>query len=1716
MDGSHFDLDPFSELDGSRVPESWWPDLSRSLLELGDATSAIDRPTLTPLTCYLARNQRVLRTQAAVHAPVTPPTEIHGLHPGSATLFRFQHGRSTGLELLTNIGLCALLEARSSGSSHPRQLLSIVRGAMGGANSTLTGVLGAISTIPELVRVVNTDELVRSALPPHFTQLWKAWLGDTLLRWMHSHASQVRRSLEPSVLSPQLDDPILHVSVDGRSQEFGPSLICNNVPPSELLPEGMTTTRAGRAASDLLERASAGDPLAAPEQRLPGALDERLCRAAAREASVHLEDPARSEPYAALALVLAGAIREIDLPIVVWGASHSARPLAIDPTDPVLYRRLKRPANAVVPPKHLSTDWLMPSAEVVAWPLPNSVHQALLALAGGNPIRDQGVLPMLAASPFSPYRMRDVIARLVPEAKVGALAPRLALASEISSELGTEVAQLAMADTFGISSIPAYYSAMPEAELASFIAGIQSRRFAEHVKVPTERNGYVGSRLVLTDYAARQWPTLLGKALKDTSRQSQSCTEAWSAHRNHLVAALCCATGHRPEDALGRIHLWDVIPEYGLVVLQDKQVDALRSTRIAATGRLWLSDLRRYLDRLREIASRHAEEPAGRLASAILGNDAPLFSLPSASGGIAHMTAATLREGMPAELACVDNFFRHRLNQKLLERRVDPELRHAQLGWVVSPAHFHSDLSPRAPMELGHDLASVIDDILTREGWYRPSARRTRWTWEGVPMPSPVDWDAAFASEKRRHEEALKQVKLDLQKRWRDLEGPVLTRLADAFQEFCPLLRVDLEKKCLVLRHGGLGRVELNGDHHALICDRVRLGDQELSSGLEAATARILLYRLVRRARDKGIVQGPIPGRPYLSVTSEPSPFVPGLGAAIRHAHAVRHDIEERATQRQVRDLGQLTVWSIMAFSMYRRMPWARAATHAARTAMRAKRRGHILRIDARIDGRSVHMVFSGGPAILLARRKKHAPTSPAPSREALEDWAAKHLCGRVAWGESCEASGRIESSLAAAAKVELSGIERLLMQMGTETAAESPIRCIAKDDRWPIQASDGASEPPDEGHTEPPLLEASHSGFATGPSRKDYEELMATLNKRVFAKRRAGKTKGKRKEASDGQHGWHGALRHELEVLRDRIHVDPNMALLVSYVLDHLRYGSEDGHRLSQNSLRREVSQIGWPLICLAEGREIQSMPAEGLRNLYLAVLLSKTTQGRPYVVEELRRLHRFLMRLHSRPALDWGELSLLAGKRQLGIEPGLLTAAEVHAVEAELQVDYRNEMERDDASPDFLRLTQLRRIYFLVMEASGIRPGSAYGLTLGDVHFLGDGGDFVHLRKGEYGEVKTHTSLGFVRLEGDLWNQHRKWVEGWIKNQATIHPETWRELPLFGAKPGLRIRVQEQHLSSRVNSLLKWATGDRKASCYWLRKSRISQRYESLASNQKKTARDVYRAMAASGHAWIQTPIQRYNNDPSSLMVVDLEISREAPRAHLLALSGLDPGPVDAAWHRAGERVGARLEVVLDRIDARFVDVPSEHRVPAPALHRFNPLKPVHVDNFARAMQRHKNVAEASLAAGITSQQAAHLGQAAERLLGQRGCAPWRLEGLDAVRYVLPAPRKIAGTEKWFALMDEEPSDDLRCLAASWANQPHSERLHGKGTVMQVESRLLPALMELLERTQLNVNVCTKDGRHLLKAASNVKYKKGHAPALAWVFSIIWLYAPPPLAGS
>src|SRR5690606_29656709 len=134
---------------------------------------------------------------------------------------------------------------------------------------------------------------------------------------------------------------------------------------------------------------------------------------------------------------------------------------------------------------------------------------------------------------------------------LGSSALRQALAAHLARNLGPDVAQLALGDTFSMSAAATYYSAPQCTSLIKAISALQTTWFGESAPSSIDTHGAFGSQLVLTDDAARRWATDLRHRRRSTAhRKSASLTEAWIDHRDFLAASLCAVTGHRPVDAI--------------------------------------------------------------------------------------------------------------------------------------------------------------------------------------------------------------------------------------------------------------------------------------------------------------------------------------------------------------------------------------------------------------------------------------------------------------------------------------------------------------------------------------------------------------------------------------------------------------------------------------------------------------------------------------------------------------------------------------------------------------------------------------------------------------------------------------------------------------------------------------------------------------------------------------------------------------------------------------------------------------------------------------------------------------------------------------------------------------------------------------------------------------------------------------------------------------
>lgn len=1707
------------QLDGKRIQGAWQRPLAKVLQHLVGRCDSVDLAVLRELAGYARRNQHELR-QLATGSGLPPKTPgIHDQFPVAATLLALARSghESPGLDLLASILINASLEQRYS--KLVVRLGEMIRGACEDINNPLRLIIANAANVLELVSRVD-DRLANHAagLHPGFEGLWRRELGNTLGRWIRDDPARMLRALQPPSLAPTIDGPELELPRDAidADDDDAPTL-------DSLLTDGRYSSdepispraEVSRAKSRFLLRRSEGNVDSSADSWVPDEIAGQVARSAVEVAQRLQASGQRieSERYVALALAMATGLREMDLEEVVWADQESAE-TAIDLSAPIFWKPVVRPVGALHPPDSMRAN-LENAADRISWPLPASVHDLLLGLVERSPISGSLVLPH--QSGIGSRSLASSVGELLPGLALGSGVLRLNMAAHISARLGADVAQLAMGDSFSMSTAPARYCGCPVSKLVSTITNLQYQRFGatRAVQVPSKET-YLGSRLVLTDSAARHWSAQLLKSRRSVAhRKDADVSEGWVAHRNFLAAALCAVTGHRPTHQVGQIDLDSVIPEYGLILLSDKMCDPLRKYRIACTGRRWMQELREFLDRLVSINRGHPDAAAGRLAGAILRNELPLFTVPGPDGNRSYLDAAELRSTMPAELVDTPNHYRHRLNQYLQRVDVDPELRHAQLGWVMSPVYATADLSPLSAVDLSRRLGDVLDGFLVHDGWFGASQRVSPWSWRDVPARPWRDWQQVAEQHFAEHADAAKRIRQERAERGREMEVQVLPRLEQAFREFCPGLRLDGATRRL-RRIDGLDAgtaVDIDANVCELILQRVRQGDTAPESALEQATAAILLHRLLTRSHRDGLTRGALPRRPLFGATAEPSPFLSGIGLAVRHAEVIRSQVREGAERWAAHDRGVLATLAILCFSGYRNLGVATAAVGAASAFQRANEPGDWIRIPVTLDGKATQIILGGLPALLIAKRAADAPTGRAPSREKIVSWLQRRVPASAGL-DAEQVLARAAQTLAAAGRVELSGPERMLLLGRAVQSTVSVERCLGNDDRWPVRTCETeeaiSRDVFAQVHESAPIQKKEAP--APVESIAGYRDLVEMLDPDGL-RRRTGKR-------SDTRHAWRSDLAREFEKLIRAVGTETNIGLLVGFCANRLRHGGAKKKRLAQRTLHSELTRFGRALLEVLESRDLLNMSAETRLEVYTALLVGKPRTARPQAMEALRMFQWYLEQVHRVDPMSFADLELLAGPRTVQTDAGLLTDAEIDAALDVLHSETELSHGSIAAAPEATRLASLRFLMALLLDASGARPGSVYGLQVQDIHLLGTGRDFIHIHAtGGFGEAKSRTAIGFAPLEGARWAKYRGWVIAWLAKEHTASCNAAPgKAPLFAFEPGKLRRFDREFLTERLARLLRWSSNEPDARPYWLRKSRVMARHRELAK-QGKTARDAWAALGACGHATMATPVAHYISDPAIVFARSLHDETAAPRADLMRVAHVaDPHLVDMRLYRSRKKGSTRItSAILDDLNVPAAERPEGRRNDPPILVSGKSILPKDVDRFAREMQASGSPVEAMVRAGLSGVQVKILQRAVARLAGHRGKVPWKFAALKHGRSVMAAPRRLKGADRIMDLLENAPDASLSRLASAWASRGHPSRLVDATShyllvdeeeVLAAENVFaaigLPAVVDAHGEGIFALSIPTRE----TKSDSRKGRQYSLIAALDWVFVIVWLH--------
>jgi len=1710
-----------ARLDGCRpdqISTSWLRPVARSLARLDQSLADRDRRVCSHLGALLLDCGQDLAalSQRSGFANAIPASGTQLDHPVSVTLAAAARSRDEWpppTPLLLAI-LCELA-LRGADRREVDELGQRIRGGLAEYGIKLAPALGTATSLAGMVRGLDAYQkgLTSSSTDPAaaFMGTWRRWLFNRVSGWLTEDPAWLAAAYRPVTLLPDLDAAAIDTAVDLSNPDDALAvdhLPCDPVDPHEA-PRSTRTERARARASHLL-RGTDGELLLPPDFVLPGPrAAEVIALAIQRARQAAVDGGVEAEPMLAIGFLAATGIRELDLGRVRWG-NHvdAAERWALDPVQPLFRRFVARPAQAFSPPEAMQTV-LAPTTDVLAWPIPSTLHALLVQCAPHT--RYSTPFPR-AASRIGAYRLADVLREMTLGTTLGAQPFRRAMAAHLAQWLGPDVAQLALGDAFSVSVAPTYYTAATASQVWKAVAPLLAAWFREPIGLepPTDAATF-GSRVVLTKAAAATWPASLGaRRWSVARRKGQTVVDGWIAHRNSLAAGLCAVTGHRPTQALGQLDLQQVIPEYNLILLQDKQVDPLRKLRIAGTGGHWTQELRCFLDRLQEIGARN--DDAGSVARRILAGNAPLFSVPGAEGA-RELTAAELRATMPTPLDQAANHYRHRLNQQLLAAGVDPELRFGQLGWVVSSAYATADLSPHSAADLGRELTPILDAYLEAEGWYTPRQRVSPWTWQGLPAADWMDWNAIAQTQAAVHGQVLARVRAELRERGRSVLESMWPRVQAAIAELLPVLEVVLPSPRLKRRvdlHGHSEPILISEDLCSLLLDRVRSEDRCAEDALEGVMARAALAKLFRQSHRNGLTQGYLPRAPILAVTAQPSPFLPGCGHAVRQVTVLRQLLADRARQGFTDDQGYLSYFGVLLDSPYRTIRWARAAVEAAGRAVRSPSPGDLLRVPAHVDRHPVQMLFAGAVALQLARRGLAQPSAHAPTDEQAEDWLRRVLKQA---GHAPATLALVASTAQAAARIELSGPERVQLLGEVRTLSAPVERCLARDADWPPRTAVVAQEVLD------PIdgVYAADDIDRLDATSERIDAVVPALRKLLHPERFGAE----RSTSSDSHRGWRGALRKQLARLPEQLALrrGSNAWLLVRYAQHRTEYGGERKKRLAHQTIYNDVLRIAERLLAIAGARTLIDQDETGLEAIYRGVLEATRASQRPEIAETLHRFHHYLEQFHQGATLSWTDLSAFAGQRVDQPDPGLLTTAELRLVEDQLHRDLDTEQQRVDAAPERVRLAELRILLFAILAGSGIRPRSARGLLLSDLGLYGPEGDWVHVhRTGGYGIAKTSTSIGFVPLLGPVWTQARGWIADWLaRERAQVPADLIAKSPLFAYRPGARRRFHRTLLERRIAELIRWACAESRAHPYWLRKTWVTERHREVSFGADRRARDAYKVLCESGHAAIHTPLAHYIADPAVVVAHSVVSGRSASRAQLLAASGLPPGPLDAAWHasRATE-MGRRVSVALDTLGHPPAAAPAAAIGEPPALVSKGRLLPIDVERYARARHR-AGWEEAVILSGLTQSQGQALEQAAGELLLLRGLVLWPIEGLAHPRAVLRVPRAFGSAERLLRSLKREPDAEALWLADRWAQSAHAERVGARTdevlTIAHEEAeRACNALVTLgaegtaIQSRRLTLGTALRIERQPAKTSD---LSLTDSPSIHWILAQLWLWS-------
>ena len=1251
---------------------------------------------------------------------------------------------------------------------------------------------------------------------------------------------------------------------------------------------------------------------------LPDAIGRKWWTRATRgtESTLDTGDLEAAERHLGCVLAIEAGLKASELGLVVFANRAEEGYLALDLDAGLLRRPEARPPFAFAPKADEKGLWAEVGGDI-PFPLSSVLRELADRLLRARSAAGSLSRVLLDRTPNPSHALSHSMKELWPGRSLPSSSFRRRLVAGLAAQLGPDAAQIAFGETFGASAAPTYYAGHSAHALMACVERLNAPILGGATESPS-RPGFedylLGSRVRPARLPfAEAWEKLGVSAVRGRGRPStKTLIERLRAERDSLAVHFLLCTGQRPNENLARFQLADLLPVDGMALIQDKQSDPARLTRLVATGRRFIGAVESYVASLRRLSGTTDSGEVRKAVLGILTSDKPLFHSISLDGSVEPLAVGSLTARLPEPWASRPNLSRHALNLALTQSGVDPELRYFQMGWVATDAHAVSDIAPYPPRQLGPRLAPTIDDWLQAIGWQggcEPGNPEELHRWQ--PMRD-------YTEERNLHHQAhasrVQQLRSDLEHRRDEALPEVATLLAASMPKELRGFRLELHAEGKSLR-----LTKSEADQRPVVSEVLVdawLAPFEHKEPIQGHLAAWLLTGALKRAAKSAVLKVEyLPRLSRLGPTAQPSPFMPRVGLAVTHAIQIRAAIARLAMglgnapeKERESMLAGLLVLAIAAHTRHRSLDHALGFAQGLLGASCSEQRTWLLRLPY---GRG-HDVAAGAVPILWSRLQA-MPGSRRALENLIEEKAVPlgellvnhvpELCRDL---PSQDAVTRVFKTLEFAGSAELDGPARLLAAGAVIPATVTVNRAVSADSGKTVGGGESDSE--GEGPLSDREDEASQvvrtkrgRGRPRPALRKHLENLMP-----LFNPDHAGLI-GDNVPLPDRHRK--SQLQPLMESLLDTLDTSPTSVRLVLEFVYHLLTVRRTRERtgLLPSVIYGKYNRLTRVIDALPPLQDLSEVSGEGITGALIVALQSSESHARPRLMAEAKAFLKFAEERHGIAQADWPRVRALAkGERYVGQDPAIVLDAEVGrmlgALETNLSMDALAKVGAVER-----RMRELQLGVALILEASGARPQSIYGLTVGDIYH-GDTLDHIHLKtRGPFASVKTRTSAGFVQLEGAQWQQHRNWFKGWVERMAAGQDSAILDkVPLFqlpGAPLGTRYPLQK--VTARISELVRWATQQPRGRTYWLRKRRIQIRHDRLRGLADPTARVVGQTLRACGHVLINTPLASYLGDPATYGCGLLHPQGAPSRKEMAQLSGLSLNTLDQRWHRLGRKV-------------------------------------------------------------------------------------------------------------------------------------------------------------------------------------------------------------------